>query len=416
VKEAVIVHQLGKRFSRYHAQRPHTLMEAALSGLRRLRPKDHFWALRQVSFSVAPGQMLGILGKNGAGKSTLLQLIGGVGRPDEGKVKVNGRVGALLDLGAGFHSDLTGRENVLVCGVVAGLTRREIVRRLDEIVEFAELAPFIDNPIRTYSTGMQMRLGFAIAVHTNPQVLLVDEFLSVGDISFQAKCLERIKQLKAQGCAIVYISHSAEQIQELCDIALWLRQGQVAAYGTPEIVAGQYTAEMRSQTQQRTVQRPPQFTATGAELCINQNRFGSLEVEITDVRLLPSEINSGSSLCIEIEYRSPQPISHPIFGVSISNEAGQVYLETSTEAMGLAISQIQGDGQITLAIDRLDLVSGKYFVDVGIYQKNWDYAYDYHWHVYPLWVHSATSNKGILCPPHRWEMNSIQTSGLHKHQ
>ena len=407
MREAIIVQRLGKRYNRYHAERPVTIMEAALSGLRRIRPKEEFWALRDVSFTVSPGQMLGIVGKNGAGKSTLLQLIGGVGHPDEGRVKVNGRIGALLDLGAGFHPDLTGRENAFVSAVVAGLTRREVARRFDSIVEFAELEAFIDNPLRTYSTGMQMRLAFAVAVHTEPEVLLVDEFLSVGDLAFQSKCLQRIDQLKAEGCAIVLISHSADQIQELCDRALWLRKGQVVAYGEPDVVVGEYVVEMRSQTQQRTPKRPPQVTKSGVELRVNENRFGSLEIEITDVRLLPiSEINSGDSLCVEIEYQLEKPIDSPIFSVAISREDGEICFDTNTEAMGQSLPLLEGDGQIKLHLDRLDLSGGKYFVNVGVYEHNWAYAYDYHWHVYPLEIRSPVRDKGILNPPLRWEIGT----------
>ena len=239
MRDAITVQDLGKRFNRFHAEKPTTIMEVALSGLRKMRPVEQFWALRHISFTVAPGEMLGIIGHNGAGKSTLLQLIGGVSHPDEGRVKRHGRIGALLDLGAGFHSDLTGRENVFVTAIVAGLTRREVARSFQSIVEFAELEVFIDSPVRTYSTGMQMRLAFAVAVHTHPDVLLVDEFLSVGDVAFQARCLARIAQLKEQGCAIVLISHSAEQVQQLCDRALWMKHGTVMTYGEPEIVAGQ---------------------------------------------------------------------------------------------------------------------------------------------------------------------------------
>ncbi|NJR26508.1 MAG: ABC transporter ATP-binding protein, partial [Richelia sp. CSU_2_1] len=229
--QSIIVKGLGKRFNRYSADRPLTIMEAALWGWWRMKPQARFWALRDVSFTVAPGEMLGILGKNGAGKSTLLQLVGGIGRAEEGTIKVNGRIGGLLDLGAGFHSDLTGRENVFVGAVVAGLTRREAARRFSDIVEFAELEQFIDSPLRTYSTGMKMRLAFSVAVHTDPEVLLVDEYLSVGDVAFQTKCLKKIEEFKTQGCAIVLISHSAAQIQKNCDRALWLREGKVVAYG-----------------------------------------------------------------------------------------------------------------------------------------------------------------------------------------
>lgn len=416
MRQAIVVQRLGKRFSRYHAEKPVTIMETALSGLQRLKPLEQFWALRNVSFTVSPGQMLGIIGQNGAGKSTLLQLMGGVGHPDQGKVRVNGQIGALLDLGAGFHPDLTGRENVFVCAIVAGLTRRQVAQRLDAIVTFAELEQFLDNPVRTYSTGMQMRLAFSVAVHTNPDVLLVDEFLSVGDLSFQAKCLQRINQLKADGCAIVLISHSAEQIQELCDQALWLRQGQVVAYGEPEVVAGQYVSEMRSQTQRCTPQRPAQLARTGVELRVNENRFGSLEAEITDVRLLPTEnINSGDFLCVEINYLANQRIERPIFSVGISCEDGQTCLDTNTATTEYSqLPVIHGKGQIKLLLERLDLSSGRYYVNVGVYRQDWAYAYDYHWHIYPLLVGSKVNEKSILCPPLRWEISG-QVPSLKTH-
>jgi lipopolysaccharide transport system ATP-binding protein len=260
-----------------------------------------------------------------------------------------------------------------------------------------------------------MRLAFAVAVHTQPQVLLVDEFLSVGDLSFQSKCLERIAQLKDQGCAIIYISHSVEQVQELCDQVLWLRKGQVVAQGEPEVVVGQYLAEMRSETQQRTPSRPPQLTKTGVELRVNENRFGSLEVEITNVRLLPaSKLHSGDALSIEIEYLSPQLIHAPNFGVSISDEDGEVCFDTNISAGELALSSIQGQGKIALHLDRLDLSGGQYFVDVGIYETHWDYAYDYHWHAYPLVIDSMIQKKGLLCPPHRWEISKAQMITLRR--
>ena len=412
MREAIIVQKLGKHFTRYHANRPATIMEAALSGFRRIKPVEHFWALRDISFTVAPGEMLGVIGHNGAGKSTLLQLIGGVGRPDEGRVKVNGQIGALLDLGAGFHADLTGRENLFVTAVVAGLTRREVARRFNNIVEFAELEQSIDNPVRTYSTGMQMRLAFAVAVHTEPNILLVDEFLSVGDLAFQAKCLHKISQLKAQGCAIVLISHDTGQIEKLCDRALWLKHGQVVVDGEPEVVAGQYAMEMRSQTQKRTPAKPPQLTQSGVELRVNDNRFGSMEVEITNVRLWRSEINPGESLSVEIEYQLDKPVDAPIFSVTISREDGQICLDTNTASAPLPL--ISAGGQITLHLERLDLSGGNYFVDVGVYEQNWAYAYDYHWHVYPLLIRSATG-KGILCPPSRWEIRSSVHLPLKRH-
>ena len=404
---AILVENLGKRFNRYHTAKPVTFMEAALTGLRRIKPIEDFWALRGVSFEVAEGEMLGVIGHNGAGKSTLLQVLGKVAYPNEGRIKMRGRIGALLDLGAGFHGDLTGRENVFVTAIVGGLPRREVARRFDQIVAFAELEEFIDNPVRTYSSGMMMRLAFSVAVHTDPKILLVDEFLSVGDLSFQTKCLNRITDMKEQGCAIVLVSHDVGQVERLCDRALWLKRGTVVAYGEPAVVAGQYTMEMRSQTQQRTPNRPSQLTAAGTELRVNENRFGSLEAEITDVRLQPQSIlESGDALCIAIDYQAHQPLDSAIFSISISQENGDVCLDVNTLEMGHSYIRLQERGTLKLTLDRLDLQAGQYFVDVGMYRQDWSYAYDYHWHVYPLTIESTVASKGLLKPPMRWEVAS----------
>ena len=405
MRDAIWVENLGKRFNRYHAEKPLTFMEAALSGLQRIKPVDHFWALRGISFDVAPGEMLGVIGHNGAGKSTLLQLLGKVAHPNEGRIKMRGRIGALLDLGAGFHGDLTGRENVFVTAIVAGLLRREVARRFDHIVAFAELEAFIDNPVRTYSSGMLMRLAFSVAVHTDPDILLVDEFLSVGDLSFQTKCLNRIADMKARGCAIVLVSHNADLVKRLCDRALWLKQGTVVAYGDPTVVVGQYVSEMRSQTQKVTPHVPPQLTQVGTELRVNDNRFGSLEAEITDVRLLPqSTVESGSPLWVEVDYQTRQPLESAIFSITIRRDNGETCLDVNTLDMGIPYIKLQKKGTIKLTLDRLDLSSGHYFVDVGMYQQDWSYTYDYHWHVYPLTVDSLLPTQGILHPPMRWEI------------
>ncbi|NJM99997.1 MAG: ABC transporter ATP-binding protein [Phormidesmis sp. RL_2_1] len=405
---SIVVDNLGKRFNRYHAQKPVTIMEAALSGLRRMRPLEAFWALRNVSFTVSPGEMVGILGHNGAGKSTLLQLIGGVGYPEEGRIQVNGRIGALLDLGAGFHPDLTGRENVFVNAVIGGLTHQQVRRRFDSIVEFAELASFIDNPLRTYSTGMQMRLAFSIAIHIDSEVLLVDEFLSVGDLSFQAKCLARIRDLKKQGSAIVLISHEPDTVKALCNKVIWLRHGQIVAQGDADVVAGHYAVEMHNDTGQNTPILPSGMSAADLEHQVDQHRFGSLEAEITVAKLLPSsEMLTGESLTIEINYMSSNTILNPVFSVDISRrEDGFICLDTNTQAMRFEVEKIQGQGQVHLTLDRLDLSTGEYFVNVGIFRGDWKYAYDYHWHVYPLSVQAESNSEGLMMPPGRWRISS----------
>jgi lipopolysaccharide transport system ATP-binding protein len=244
MQDRIVVRELGKKFRRYSARRPSRLKQALTGGFRKSRPIEEFWGLRHLSVSVAAGRMVGIIGHNGAGKSTLLRLIGGVGKPDEGFVTIRGRIGALLDLGAGCHPDLSGRDNVFLSGVVAGLTRREVATRFDGIVGFAELEDFIDSPLRTYSSGMQMRLAFAVAVHTNSDILLIDEVLSVGDVAFQKKCLEAIKQRKANGCAILLISHDMNQVRQMCDDVYWLQAGQAVAHGNAAEICTRYTEAM----------------------------------------------------------------------------------------------------------------------------------------------------------------------------
>ena len=405
--DSIIVENLGKRFNRYHAMKPVTIMEAALAGLRRMRPLEEFWALRNISFTVAPGEMVGVLGHNGAGKSTLLQLIGGVGYPNEGKIRVNGRIGALLDLGAGFHPDLTGRENVYVNAIIGGLTQRQVRQRFDSIVDFAEIESFIENPLRTYSTGMQMRLAFAIAIHIDSDILLVDEFLSVGDVAFQAKCLKRIKTLKNQGTSIILISHDPDTVKKLCNKVIWLRHGQMIAQGAPDVIAGRYVVDMSTEIEQNTPNLPQGITVTDFEHQVNENRYGSLEAEIIAVHLSSNpSLQSGEPLVIEIEYHTRAPILNPIFTVDITRaDDGLICIDTNTDAMGLPLNQVDGQGKITLRLDRVDLAEGDYFVNVGLIKSKWEYAYDYHWHQYLLQVNAKSSSEGIVSPPVEWVFN-----------
>ena len=421
--DAIRVQGLSKRYRRANPNRPWTLQELVLSRFRNLRLEDTFWALKDISFRVAPGRMVGVIGRNGAGKSTLLRLIGGVGRPDKGSIEVNGKLGALIELGAGFHPDLTGRENVFINGVISGLTRSQITDRFNDIVQFAELEDFIDNPLRTYSTGMHMRLAFSIAAHVDPQVLLVDEVLAVGDLGFQQKCLDRIAEFQRCGCAILLVSHDTTLISQICDEALWLEAGQLAAFGPAQAVANQYLDALRGATRSRTpLAGPARKLPAGGELRLNENRFGSLEMEITAVHLSGEDkgqatvLNSGSPLQVVIQYRAPQTINNPIFGVSLSREDGLTIYDTSTSTAGLRFPTLQGEGIISLILERLDLVAGRYYVDVGVYQADWEYAYDYHWHAYPIQVQGSTGEKGILRPPHSWQHDhpSLPTSGLPK--
>jgi lipopolysaccharide transport system ATP-binding protein len=230
---------LSKKFRRWEPNQPMTLQEVVLRGFRWKR-REFFWALTDVSFQVNPGRMVGIMGFNGAGKSTLLRLVAGVGRPTSGQVTLRGRVGAILDLGVGFNPELTGRENIIISGVCSGLTRREVTQRFDSIVAFSELEEFLDFPLRTYSTGMHVRLAFAVASHIEPEVLLIDEVLAVGDLAFQKKCMDRMQSFKRNGCTGLIVSHSPGSVLTLCDDAIWLDRGRIVAFGPAPEVVGQY--------------------------------------------------------------------------------------------------------------------------------------------------------------------------------
>lgn len=244
MSDSIIVKNLSKRFARYSTEKPSTFQEFVFNGGKGFRKKEEFWALRDVSFSVKSGQMVGLIGRNGSGKSTLLRLIGSLGKANTGNIQTFGKIRALLDVGVGLHPDLTGRENTFVTGIVLGLTRREVEKKLNSIVAFAELEPFIDNPLRTYSTGMRMRLGFAIAVHTSPDILLVDEVLAVGDLAFQRKCLARIMQFRQQGCTILFVSHDSSQVKRLCDEAIYLHKGRLVVKGHPNEAIKAYLEDL----------------------------------------------------------------------------------------------------------------------------------------------------------------------------
>src|SRR5206468_761094 len=268
--------------------------------VRDLRPHETFPALTDVSFSVPKGSTFAVIGRNGSGKSTALKLVAGITKPTTGTVHVTGRVSALIELGAGFHPEISGRENVFINGIMLGLTKREIQRRFDEIVDFAELREFIEAPVKTYSSGMYMRLGFAVAIHVNPDVLLVDEVLAVGDESFTHKCLDKFAEFRRSGKTILLVTHSLNLVERFCDEALWLDGGRAQTHGDPKRVVGAYlTAVERSEEQQlahaaaKAVDAavPPGADERPADptsdmFRATEGRWGSREVEIVEVRLL----------------------------------------------------------------------------------------------------------------------------------
>src|SRR6187402_1246185 len=267
---AIELADVTKIYRRYGGRQFSTLKSALLqrSILRDLRPSETFPALTDVTFSVPKGSTYGVIGKNGSGKSTALKLVAGITKPTSGTVRVVGRISALIELGAGFHPEISGRENVFINGIMLGLTKKEIARRFDEIVEFAEMKEFIDAPVKTYSSGMYMRLGFAVAIHVNPDLLLVDEVLAVGDEGFTHKCLDKFGEFKRRGKTILLVTHSLNLVERFCDEALWLDGGKVRGSGDPKRVVGAYLTDVGKSEEReltRTEERAQEGTAHEAD-------------------------------------------------------------------------------------------------------------------------------------------------------
>lgn len=410
--EAVDVHKVYRRYGR----RKHfaTLKSALLSGdlLRDLRPDDAFHALRGVTFSVDAGRALGIIGRNGSGKSTMLKLVAGIGKPTSGSVRVSGRVSALIELGAGFHPEISGRENVFINGMMLGLSKREIGRRFDDIVAFAELQEFIDAPVKTYSSGMYVRLGFAVAINVDPDVLLVDEVLAVGDESFTHKCLEKFAEFKRRGKTILLVTHQLDLVQRFCDQAIWLDRGAVKADGDPKRVIDAYLLDVAA-AENRTLPDAGGAPA-GAD---DKGRWGSREVDISGVELYGAAgstqvFAAGSPMEIRFRVNAPTSVADFVFGVAIFNAEGLCCYGTNTHIEGARPLQLAGEAEVRFAIDSLDLVAGTYTLDVAAHREN-GAPYDYHRRLYSFRVTSPVKDIGVYRPRHRWRFEGgVRISGL----
>lgn len=414
---AITVEHLGKRFNHRDANRPATFRRFIEGGWRNRAPKRDFWALRDVSFKVDAGEMLGVVGSNGSGKSTLLRMLGGVMRPDEGRIRWSAPVKGLLDLNAGMHPDLTGRENAIGSGIIAGLSRREIAARMDDVIAFAELEDFIDEPLRSYSAGMRLRLGFAVAAQTSPRILLIDEVLAVGDIGFQRKCLDRINQFRANGCAIVLISHDLAQIEATCDRAMWLRNGEIVAIGATQSIVRHYESEMLQETVARTPEATSGIDAAQSHLQLNLNRFGSLENRITRVRFLDKHgqetqsFKAGDPLAMQVWVNSVIPLHDLHLCVTLANDRGIDLIDVTTEEAGVELPPTIGDSLIQLDLGALDLAKGVYHFSIGVYEKNWAFGFDRHVNAYDIHVDGGESWCS-LNPPHSWQFTRAATPSL----
>jgi len=412
---AIELEHVSKVYRRYGGRHFATLKSALLqrSILRDLRPSETFQALQDVSFKVPSGATLGVIGRNGSGKSTALKLVAGITKPTSGRVTVQGRISALIELGAGFHPEISGRENVFINGIMLGLTKREIQRRFDEIVEFAELTEFIDAPVKTYSSGMYMRLGFAVAIHVDPDVLLVDEVLAVGDEGFTHKCLDKFSEFKRRGRTILLVTHSLGLVERFCDDAIWLDAGQKRAEGDPTRVVGAYVTDVERQEEQflaaTDAKAPQSIGDTPADMFqAGEGRWGSGGVEIVDVALLDQQgqatqvFHTGESLTVRMRLRAPKPISDFVFGIGMFNADGTCVYGTNTDIEEWAPESLSGDGEVKFVVDALDLVEGTYKLDVAVHKRD-GAPYDYHRLLHTFRIKSRLKDVGIYRPHHTWE-------------
>jgi ABC-type polysaccharide/polyol phosphate transport system ATPase subunit len=419
---AVVVSGLTKHYRRMAPGfQLRTLKSALLEGslVRGLSAAESIAAVRDVSFTVGRGEAFGLIGSNGSGKSTLLKLVAGILQPDAGSVTVDGRVAALIELGAGFHPEISGRENVYINGAVLGLSRREVDARFDRIVEFSGLEDFIDEPVKTYSSGMYVRLGFAVAIHTDPDVLLVDEVLAVGDEAFSHRCLRRIEELLASGRTLLFVSHSLALMETLCDRVLWIEGGAARLAGEPRRVIDAYREEVAEaegrrhrEAKEQAASSPGEAAgATGAGGGAEEAplRWGSRQAEITGIRLLVAgeeryHLRSGEPVAVELDVEAHEPLADFVFGVALSTPRGVEVWGTNTDLAGYRPERLAGRVHIHLEVPALRLGAGEYLLDAAVHARD-GAPYDYRRRALTFSVTAGREAVGVYLPPHAWRFD-----------
>jgi lipopolysaccharide transport system ATP-binding protein len=363
------------------------------------RATNTLWAVKDVNLEIAAGECLGILGQNGSGKSTLLKLITRIIRPTTGRIVVAGRVSALLELGTGFHPDLTGRENIYLNASLLGLGQDYIKTHFDSVVAFSELIDFIDLPVKFYSSGMYMRLGFSIAVHVKPQILIIDEILAVGDQSFQEKCINHIYDMKRQGVTIILVSHSLDIMRKLCTRLVWMEKGMIRAQGASEAIIQQYLTHLQEHGHHTLQHSDETF-----------DRLGTGDIEITGVRLLDAQQKeqdtflTGEPLIVEVSFIAHKPIREPEFGLAIYRQDGIQINGPNTQAAGIHIDQVEGKGKVCYHIHRLPLLPANYLLSVAVHDSRYTLTYDHHVKAYRFQVSSGGTRElfGLVEMPATW--------------
>jgi len=400
---AIEIRGVSKQFRR-HRQVPVTLRERLT---RRSQPQpDTFWALRDIDVDIAAGKTFAFMGDNGSGKSTLLKLIAGIHRPTAGSIHTTGRLSALLELAAGFHPDLTGRENVFLNGTILGLSRKDLESRLDAIVSFSGIEDFIDSPVKYYSSGMLLRLAFAVAVHVEPEILLVDEILAVGDLEFQRKCTEHLYRLRQAGTTVVLVSHDLATLRDMCDQALWLDHGRAVRIGPVSEVADAYIAAVNQRSDEETRQSG---NVTAVELDTHPV-LGSGEIRLTSVEFrrdgqIVGAGLTGSPLTIRLNYQCETSLDAADFTLSVHHESGAVIAQPKSSADGPSLRIPAGDGHVDFRMDDLMLAPGLYQLSTAISHQG--HAFDWRDRRYEFPVHGAGPEvHGLVRLPGRWTITS----------
>ncbi len=398
---AVRLRGVTRRFRRY-TERNQTLKETLLRR-KRGTATDH-WVLRDVDLDVSPGEAVGVVGRNGIGKSTLLKLVAGIIPPQSGTVEAAGRLTSLLELGAGFHPDFTGRENVIMQGTLYGLTQVEIEQRMDEIVAFAELADFADMPVRTYSSGMFMRLAFSVAAHVDADLMLLDEVLAVGDASFQRKCMGRIFDHRKAGGTMLFVSHDQSAVEQVCDRAILLDGGSIIADDVPSTVFVEYNRRLLGAN-------PIPGPVDAAGVATTVGSWGTGRATITGVRVLgdageTDRFTTGDRLRVEMDIETTDVIASPVYGISIGDDHGSVLHDATTRAYGTATGQLSGAETISFTIDRLPLLAGTFWISVRAMAATDDELYHNLERCRAFAVLQQGSGSGIVAVSGRWEIDS----------
>lgn len=392
-QNAIEVKNLHKSFKVY-LDRSYSLKDFLLRGSGRRKEVRH--VLQGINFSVKKGEAIGLVGHNGCGKSTTLKLLTRIMYPDQGTIELKGRVSSLIELGAGFHPDMSGRENIYINASIFGLKKKEIDERLQKIIDFSELQEYIDNPVRTYSSGMYMRLAFAVAINVDADILLIDEILAVGDVAFQAKCFTKLNEIKQQGTTIVIVSHSLDQIERICDKCYWIQDGKIRAEGNPREVHSQYLEFMAKSNirSESDMDRKIDRHSGNQEAVVKAVRMINEKGELTDT------FTPGENVRIEIDCSASRKIEDAVFGFGIFSLDNQEIYGTNTliDKMPLVI---EGDVTVTCQITCLPLKQGSYKLDVEIHTP-FGFDYDY-WRDYMrFYVRSTSTEAGVLHMERKW--------------